>query len=182
MTIVRSGYVRTLTSLEPWSGLHVRSPSHSSSEWPSNLYTSVRLRYSILFESVLYVSAKECPLTMTPASYPHIQCPRTGERRVLLPTIHHLCHSHHMHRIPLPSKHHAPPRVSRDRHRIVPSFHLFPGLFHQGFLGRTPARRGSRKEKLPESRTGSPRRWDMDLHYHLHIVEIDTGPLHPGIL
>jgi len=128
------------------------------------------------------VSARECRLTTTPASYPHIQRPKTGERRILLPDLHRLCHPHYMFCIPLPSKHHAPPCNNRNRHCIVPSLHLLSGLFHQSFLGRTPARRSSWKEKLPEPRIGFPCHWNMDLHCHLHLAEIDAGSLHSGIL
>ena len=50
--IVRSDYVQTLTSLDHFCGLHVRSLSRSSSGSLSNLRPSTRLCFRILFEWV----------------------------------------------------------------------------------------------------------------------------------
>ena len=89
-----------------------------------------------------------------------------------------------MFRIPLPTdtEHHTTPRNNRDLHRIISSFHIFPGLFHQSFLGRASTRHGSRKEKLFQSRIGSPRRWNLDRRCRLHFVEFNRGSLRSGIL
>ena len=84
--------------------------------------------------------------------------------------------------IPHPTEHHTVPRNNRTLYCVIPSFHLFPGLFSQSFLGRTPTRRGSREEKLSQSWIGFLRRWNMDLYCHLHLVGINTGSLHSGIL
>jgi hypothetical protein len=84
--------------------------------------------------------------------------------------------------IPLSRKHHAIPRDICDLHRIVPSFLLFPDLFHQSLLGRTSTQHGSREEELPQSRLSFPRGWNMDLYRRLHLVEIDTGSLRSEIL
>ena len=87
-----------------------------------------------------------------------------------------------MFHIPLSTKHHTISRDDCNLHRVIPSFLLFPILFHQSFLGRKSTRRSSRDEGIPQPRIGFPRSWNMDLHRRLHLVWIDTGSLHSGIL
>ena len=117
----------------------------------------------------------------TPASYPHTLCPKARQRRVLLPNVYGVYPSHNMHRIPLPEKHHAISRSDSSPHRIIPSFHLFSGLFHQSFLGETSTRRGSREEGIPQSGIGFHCGWDVDCHFCLRS-EPDGGALFSGIL
>ena len=84
--------------------------------------------------------------------------------------------------IPLSRKHNTIPRNSRNLHRVIPCFCLFPGIFHQGFLGQTSTRRGSRKEKIPQPRISFLRGCNMDLHRCLHLVGIDTQSLYSEVL
>ena len=119
---------------------------------------------------------------LPPASYPHIPCPKTGERRVLLPNVNRLRSPHHMFRVPLSTKHHAISCNSCTHHRIFPGLPLFPVLFHQGFLGRTSTRCGSREGEVPQPRIGFLRCCNMDIHRCLHLVGIDEESLHSEIL
>jgi hypothetical protein len=84
--------------------------------------------------------------------------------------------------IPFSGKHNAIPRDNRNLHCVVPSLLLFPGLFHQSFLGQASTRHGSREEEIPQPRVGFPCRWNMDLHHRLHLVGLNTESLRPGVL
>ena len=139
MTAVRLGYVRTLMLLAHCCVLHVSFFSHPSTN--GHLTCTPSLDYITAFclseshrSMRRLVSLRLVPLS-PPASYPHIPCPKSGERCVLLSNVDRLCPSHHMHRIPLSTKHHVISCISCKHHRVVPSLLLFPVLFHQGFLG-----------------------------------------------